>query len=105
MSRAGRRAMASAGWGGAPPAPSSAKARAMARPMFDAPPVTITTRSPRPRSIAETYLRLEDGVRRCEHGSVAVQQRKSERTRQRILDSAAKVFREEGYANARLSDI
>ena len=30
---------------------------------------------------------------------------KSERTRQRILDAAAKVFREQGYANARLSDI
>lgn len=30
---------------------------------------------------------------------------KSERTRQRILDAAAKVFREHGYANARLSDI
>lgn len=32
-------------------------------------------------------------------------QTKSERTRQRILDAAAKVFREQGYANARLSDI
>ena len=30
---------------------------------------------------------------------------KSERTRQRILDAAAKVFREQGYANARLADI
>ena len=30
---------------------------------------------------------------------------KSERTRARILDAAAKVFREQGYANARLSDI
>lgn len=30
---------------------------------------------------------------------------KSERTRQRILDAAAKVFRQQGYANARLSDI
>jgi AcrR family transcriptional regulator len=30
---------------------------------------------------------------------------KSERTRQRILDAAAKVFREQGYSNARLSDI
>ena len=30
---------------------------------------------------------------------------KSERTRQRILDAAAKVFREHGYANARLADI
>ena len=30
---------------------------------------------------------------------------KSERTRQRILDAAAKVFRENGYASARLSDI
>jgi AcrR family transcriptional regulator len=30
---------------------------------------------------------------------------KSVRTRQRILDAAAKVFREQGYANARLSDI
>lgn len=30
---------------------------------------------------------------------------KSERTRQRILDAAAEVFRREGYAGARLSDI
>jgi AcrR family transcriptional regulator len=30
---------------------------------------------------------------------------KSERTRQRILDAAATVFREHGYSNARLSDI
>jgi AcrR family transcriptional regulator len=30
---------------------------------------------------------------------------KSARTRQRILDAAAAVFREQGYANARLSDI
>jgi AcrR family transcriptional regulator len=30
---------------------------------------------------------------------------KSERTRQRILDAAAKVFRAQGYSNARLSDI
>src|SRR5215218_9782486 len=30
---------------------------------------------------------------------------KSERTRQRILDAAARVFREQGYANARLADI
>ncbi len=30
---------------------------------------------------------------------------KSERTRQRILDAAAKVFRQQGYAHARLSDI
>jgi TetR/AcrR family transcriptional regulator, cholesterol catabolism regulator len=30
---------------------------------------------------------------------------KSARTRRRILDAAARVFREEGYANARLSDI
>ena len=30
---------------------------------------------------------------------------KSARTRQRILDAAAHVFREQGYANARLSDI
>src|SRR5215470_10769736 len=30
---------------------------------------------------------------------------KSERTRKRILDAAAKVFREQGYANARLADI
>lgn len=30
---------------------------------------------------------------------------KSQRTRQRILDAAAKVFRQHGYANARLSDI
>lgn len=30
---------------------------------------------------------------------------KSARTRQRILDSAAAVFRQQGYANARLSDI
>jgi AcrR family transcriptional regulator len=30
---------------------------------------------------------------------------KSERTRQRILDAAAAVFRESGYANARLVDI
>jgi AcrR family transcriptional regulator len=30
---------------------------------------------------------------------------KAERTRQRILDAAAKVFRDQGYANARLSDI
>lgn len=30
---------------------------------------------------------------------------KSEKTRQRILDAAAKVFREQGYANARLADI
>jgi AcrR family transcriptional regulator len=30
---------------------------------------------------------------------------KSARTRQRILDAAAKVFREEGYAGARLADI
>jgi TetR/AcrR family transcriptional regulator, cholesterol catabolism regulator len=30
---------------------------------------------------------------------------KSQRTRQRILDAAAKVFRQQGYANARLSDI
>jgi AcrR family transcriptional regulator len=30
---------------------------------------------------------------------------KSARTRQRILDAAARVFREQGYANARLSDI
>ena len=30
---------------------------------------------------------------------------KSARTRQRILDAAAKVFREQGYSNARLSDI
>jgi AcrR family transcriptional regulator len=32
-------------------------------------------------------------------------QTKAERTRKRILDAAAKVFREQGYANARLSDI
>lgn len=32
-------------------------------------------------------------------------QTKSERTRQRILDAAAEVFRREGYAGARLSDI
>jgi len=31
--------------------------------------------------------------------------KKSARTRQRILDAAAAVFREHGYANARLSDI
>jgi len=30
---------------------------------------------------------------------------KAQRTRQRILDAAAKVFREQGYANARLVDI
>ena len=30
---------------------------------------------------------------------------KSARTRQRILDAAAKVFRQQGYANARLTDI
>ena len=36
---------------------------------------------------------------------MAEPQTKSERTRQRILDAAAKVFREQGYANARLSDI
>ena len=30
---------------------------------------------------------------------------KSVRTRQRILDAAAKVFRQQGYANARLTDI
>jgi TetR/AcrR family transcriptional regulator, cholesterol catabolism regulator len=30
---------------------------------------------------------------------------KSEKTRQRILDAAAKVFRSDGYANARLADI
>ena len=33
------------------------------------------------------------------------QQTKSERTRQRILDAAAEVFRDRGYADARLSDI
>ena len=32
-------------------------------------------------------------------------QPKSERTRKRILDAAARVFREQGYANARLADI
>ena len=37
-----------------------------------------------------------------EHGGGA---RKSARTRQRILDAAAMVFREQGYAGARLSDI
>ncbi len=37
--------------------------------------------------------------------AMAEPQTKSERTRQRILDAAAKVFREQGYANARLSDI
>jgi TetR/AcrR family transcriptional regulator, cholesterol catabolism regulator len=31
--------------------------------------------------------------------------RKSEQTRQRLLDAAAKVFRDKGYAGARLSDI
>src|SRR4051794_33335961 len=36
---------------------------------------------------------------------MAERQSKSERTRQRILDAAANVFREHGYANARLSDI
>lgn len=30
---------------------------------------------------------------------------KSEKTRQRILDAAAKIFRDQGYANARLADI
>jgi TetR/AcrR family transcriptional regulator, cholesterol catabolism regulator len=30
---------------------------------------------------------------------------KSEKTRQRVLDAAAKVFREQGYASARLADI
>ena len=37
--------------------------------------------------------------------AMAEPQTKSERTRQRILDAAAMVFREQGYANARLSDI
>jgi AcrR family transcriptional regulator len=37
--------------------------------------------------------------------AVEEKQTKSARTRQRILDAAAKVFREQGYANARLSDI
>ena len=32
-------------------------------------------------------------------------QTKSERTRQRILDAAAQVFKEQSYANARLADI
>ena len=36
---------------------------------------------------------------------MAERQTKSERTRQRILDAAARVFREQGYANARLADI
>src|SRR2546423_622671 len=31
--------------------------------------------------------------------------RKSEETRERLLDAAAKVFRDKGYAGARLSDI
>ena len=41
------------------------------------------------------------------HSGVVVpaQQTKSERTRQRILDAAAEVFRDRGYADARLSDI
>lgn len=34
-----------------------------------------------------------------------VRQTKAERTRQRVLDAAAKVFREQGYSNARLVDI
>jgi AcrR family transcriptional regulator len=37
--------------------------------------------------------------------TIARTQTKAERTRQRILDAAAKVFREQGYANARLGDI
>jgi len=36
---------------------------------------------------------------------MAASETKSARTRQRILDAAARVFREEGYANARLVDI
>lgn len=45
-------------------------------------------------------------VRRWWHDA-AVNQRlsKSARTRERILDSAARVFRQRGYSNARLSDI
>ena len=37
--------------------------------------------------------------------AIAKTQTKAERTRRRILDAAAKVFREQGYANARLADI
>jgi AcrR family transcriptional regulator len=37
--------------------------------------------------------------------TVSAQQTKSERTRQRILDAAAEVLAERGYADARLSDI
>src|SRR5439155_12748032 len=35
----------------------------------------------------------------------AARTRKSEQTRQRLLDAAARVFRDKGYAGARLSDI
>ena len=35
----------------------------------------------------------------------ATRTRKSEQTRERLLDAAAKVFRDKGYAGARLSDI
>ena len=38
-------------------------------------------------------------------GGVREQQTKSERTRQRILDAAAEVLAERGYAEARLTDI
>jgi len=42
---------------------------------------------------------------RCHDRGVAARETKSARTRQRILDAAARVFREHGYASARLADI
>ena len=44
-------------------------------------------------------------VRRDAGGPPRARLPKSARTRQRILDAAASVFREQGYASARLSDI
>jgi AcrR family transcriptional regulator len=44
-------------------------------------------------------------ARKAETGAGGNGASKSARTRQRILDAAARVFREEGYAGARLADI
>ena len=53
------------------------------------------------RSVMDVLRRWEPAELQCLSRPLT----KSERTRQRILDAAAKVFREQGYANARLSDI
>ena len=57
------------------------------------------------QDVSPTLDEAAHGLAEGRAGAASERLPKSARTRQRILDAAAKVFREQGYATARLSDI